>query len=67
MNQNYSKVLTFSKRLYDLNKLYNFSNEELETIAKQDFTNCKIYTIKEYQALLNSFKPYDNLVWTIFI
>ncbi len=64
----FTKVLTFNKHeYYNLNDLYLKSTDELLEIAKKDPVNCKVYTIKEFQHKLNSFLPYDYLVWHIFI
>ena len=64
----FTKVLTFNKHeYYNLNDLYLKSTDELLEIVKKDPVNCKVYTIKEFQHKLNSFLPYDYLVWHIFI
>lgn len=64
----YTKVLAFNKHeYYNLNDLNLKTKEELLEIAKKDPNNCKVYSIKEFQHKLNSFLPYDYLVWHIFI
>ena len=68
METTYTKVLTFSKHeYYNLNDLNLKTPEELLEIANKDKEFCKIYTIKEFQSKLNSFMPYDYLVWHIFV
>jgi hypothetical protein len=62
----YNKVFIFSKRNYEIKQLESLSENDLTKLIKTDNSNCKIYSISEYQNLINSFNHLDNLVWTIF-
>lgn len=67
-NLTYTQVLTFNKHeYYNLNDLKFKTKDELMEMVKNDPDNCRVYSIQEFQQNLNNFKPYDYLVWHIFV
>lgn len=61
------KVLTFSKRTYDKNKLESKTDKEKYLIALNDKEHCRIMDANEYTRKLNESKPMETCVYTYIV